>query len=366
MSTAQVAGRKLRFEPLWVRVDRNRIQLAVFVVLFVSGSAALLSLAFVAVPGALIGAFGAGELLDGDAWFANLPCVVLAAFGGLLLVGGFMAAVQLSNAEDWVRSRFGGRPLADGEAPSLTQAVADMTIATGLASAPQVMMLPDPSINAFAIGTDRGRATIGVTQGLLAGMDGDEQRAVVAALAARVVAGDIYFATALAALMGPIKAIRGSRKAARSTGGATATATANGCSGCGDGCSGCGDLGDLGDGCGQAFAIAIVIAIIVAVTYAAVRTAAWIVTLWARALHRTSHEKSDAEGMLLLKDPVPMLSALRKALTWSNYVSGGDVAYDGIFYVATSGTPAVERAERKRFDRLREVLGVEGAGISLD
>jgi hypothetical protein len=42
------------------------------------------------------------------------------------------------------------------------------------------------------------------------------------------------------------------------------------------------------------------------------------------------------------------------------------VAYDSIFYVATSGTPTIERAERNRFDRLREVLGVEGAAVTLD
>jgi hypothetical protein len=47
-------------------------------------------------------------------------------------------------------------------------------------------------------------------------------------------------------------------------------------------------------------------------------------------------------------------------------VTGGDVAYDGIFYVATSGTHQVERSERKRFDRLREVVGAEGEGVSLD
>jgi Zn-dependent protease with chaperone function len=365
---AEVAGRRLRFEPLWVRVDRNRIQLGIFVVLFVAGSAALLSLALVAVPGALIGSFGAGQLLDGASWFATFPWVVLGCFGVLLVVGGFMAAVQLANAEDWVRSHFGGRPLAKGEAPELVQAVADLTIAAGLASTPQVLVLPDESINAFAIGTNRGRATIGVTEGLLTSLDAGEQRAVVAALAARVVAGDIYFATALAALMGPIKAIRGSRKAARSGGDQAAigrSSSNDGCSGIGDGCSGCGDIGD-GAGCGQALVYALVIGIIIAVTYAAVRTAAWIVTSWARALQRTSHEKSDAEGMLLLRDPVAMLSALRKAASWSNSVTGGDVAYDGIFYVATSGTHQVERSERKRFDRLREVVGAEGEGVSLD
>lgn len=365
MPTVDPGGRELRFEPLWVRVDRNRAQLAVFVVLFVAGSAALLALALVAVPGALIGLFGSGEFLDGPGWFGGLPWAVLAVFGVLLLVGAFIAAVQLSNAEDWVRNRFGGRPIAEGEAPGLVGAVADMTIAAGLTAPPRLVVLPEASLNAFAIGTSRGGATVGVTQGLLDGMNADEQRAVLAALAARIVAGDIYFGTALAALMGPIKAIRESRKAAKATGEAASNGGCSGCADAGDGCSGCGDIGD-NDGCGQAFGIVIVIALIIAVTYAAVFTAAWIVTLWGRALHRTSHEKSDAEGMLLLKDPAPMLSALHKALTSSNAVAGGDVAYDGIFYVATSGTPAVERAERNRFDRLREILGVEGAGVSLD
>jgi hypothetical protein len=70
--------------------------------------------------------------------------------------------------------------------------------------------------------------------------------------------------------------------------------------------------------------------------------------------------------MLLLKDPTPMISALKKAILSSNLVVNGDQSYDGIFYASTSGTPKVERAERRRFERLCEVLGVEGLMASLD
>ena len=104
----------------------------------------------------------------------------------------------------------------------------------------------------------------------------------------------------------------------------------------------------------------IFVAVVVAITYICVVTAAWIVTVWGRALHRTSYEKADAEGMLLLKDPGAMLSALRKAARSSNVVADSDASYDGIFYAATSGTPSIERVERRRYDRLRETLGTEG------
>ena len=61
-----------------------------------------------------------------------------------------------------------------------------------------------------------------------------------------------------------------------------------------------------------------------------------------------------------------MISALRKAIHSSNLVANGDQSYDGIFYASTSGTPKVERAERRRFERLCEVLGVDGLMASLD
>jgi hypothetical protein len=43
MPVKQVGQSALRFEPLWVRVDRNRVKLGAFIVLFVARSAALLS-----------------------------------------------------------------------------------------------------------------------------------------------------------------------------------------------------------------------------------------------------------------------------------------------------------------------------------
>jgi Zn-dependent protease with chaperone function len=357
-------------QPLWLRVDANRTKLTAFVVLFVLGSALLLALALVAVPGALMGLVLA---TPGSDYWSTYAFSVAGAVAVLLLLGSLAAAIQLANAEDWVKNRFSGRDLAPGEAPKLESALADMAIAAGLSAPPSVLVLAEEGENAFALGTARKRAVVGITEGMLHAFTPEELRAVAATLIARITAGDIMFATALAALMGPVQAIRGSRKGA----GAAASGCAN--SGCGDpgcanaGCSdtsGCIDIGDLDSdsagGCLSAIGIALFIAFVIAVTYVALLIATWIVTLWGRALQRTSYEKADAEGMLLLKDPSPMISALKKSILSSNFVASGDQSYDGIFYSSTSGTPKVDRAERRRFERLCEVLGVEGLMASLD
>lgn len=351
MTRASKAPKPLRIEPLWARVDRNRVRLGIFVTAFVLGSAVLLALAFVAVPGSII-----GMVVGTPEYFRGLVFAVPAAAGIFLLLGGFAAAVQLSNAEDWVRNRFVGSDLDPVAHPALVRAVEEMSLAGGLAVPPSLVVFEFVSVNACAIGTSRNCPVIGVTEGFLTDLDQDEQRAVVATLVARIARGDILVGTAMAALMGPMKAMRESRKA----GGAVARGCADfdgcgGCDGCGDGCSGA----DLGEAGGLVVIVAFV-ALVIAATWIAALAAAWLVTAFGRALHRTGYEKADAEGMLLLKDPKPMLSALRKAISSATTVADGDPSYDGIFYASTSGTPKIEKVERRRYERLCEVLGTEG------
>jgi hypothetical protein len=363
---------RFRPEPLWVRVDRNRAKIVWFVVLFVTGSALLLTAALVGVPGALIGLAGSATGAVDPVTYVPDFLMALVISVCVLLAGGTVAsAVQLANAEDWVRNRFKGTAAPAGSHPGFEAVVEEMALAAGLSEPPAVVVLDTPVVNAYALGATRSKPTIGVTQGLLTALTADEQRAVVAALVARVLSGDILFATALAALMGPLKLIRGSGRALIEGGGGCADGCAG--SGCADGCSGIGDVGDgcgclfdalddtdSGGGCLAAAGVAVFMVVVAVITYVAVVGAAWLVTLWGRLLHRTAYEKADAEGMLLLKDPSAMLSALRKAMESDTTIADGDLSYDGIFYTPTSGTPKVERAEARRFRRLAEVLGVEG------
>ncbi|MDP2183456.1 MAG: hypothetical protein Q8K99_12910 [Actinomycetota bacterium] len=104
MSTQPPVHAKLRMEPLWVRVDSNRAKLTMFVMLFVAGSAFLLASALVAVPGCLIGLAGWFiEALDAPDYFRGLAIAFGVSLAALLGAGSLAAAVQLSNAEDWVR-----------------------------------------------------------------------------------------------------------------------------------------------------------------------------------------------------------------------------------------------------------------------
>lgn len=362
----------LRPQPLWVRVDQNRVKLAVFVVLFVAGSALLLTAALIGVPGSLIGL--ALWVLEEPAfvgYWGNLALVAGVGLAALLLAGSLAAAVQLSNAEDWVRNRFAGAEPQEGETAALRSAIEDMSLAAGLPEAPRVIVFAADSLNACAIGTSRKRPVIGVTRGFLSGLDTNEQRAVMATLVARIAAGDILFGTALAALMGPLKAVRDAKNGAAKLGDACAWGT-DGCAadGCGNGCGDSGCLfdaldSDSAEGCLGAIGLVVFAAIVIALTWVAVTVAAWVVTAWGRALQRTSYEKADAEGMLLLKDPAPMLAALGKMVARSNLIADGDPSYDGIFYAATSGTASIDRRERRRYQRLQEVLGVDGASAPL-
>lgn len=363
-------GKALGIEPLWKRVDANRVKLVTFVALFICGSAILLEAAMVVLPGCLLSLLAT----DSGSYFHTLRIVIAASFAALLAAGLLIAAIQLSNAEHWVRSRFKARDLAEGESPEFTSVLEDVSLAAGLKAPPRILVLeaPGESVNAIAIGTARSRPVIGVTPGFMSRLTADEKRAVAATLVARIIAGDILFGTALAALMGPIKVVRGSfglfGSAAESVSDA-GCALGDGCGdpGCADGCRGCGDVGDIDDGCASAGAVVIFVIVVAIITYLAVVTSAWIVTLWGRLLHRTAYEKADAEGMLLLKDPSAMLSALAKASHSSNMVGDGDSSYDSIFYVPTSGTPQVDKVERRRYQRLREVLGTDGlAAADLD
>lgn len=358
--------RPISSQPLWIRVDQNRVKLTTFVVLFVAGSAILLTAALVAVPGTLIGgAVAFLELADAAAYWRGFAVTLAASLATLLALGTLAAAVQLANAEDWVRNRFSATDAASDLPPGLASALEDMSIAAGLPAVPRLLLLEVESVNACAIGTQRGAPVVGVTRGFLTGLSAEEQRAVIATLVARIVAGDILFGTALAALMGPLKAIRDAKNGE----GPVTDACAWGAEGCvSDGCSdqGCGCLvdaatdSDSAQGCLGAIGAVVFAAVVLALTWVAVTVAAWVVTAWGRALHRTTYEKADAEGMLLLKDPGPMLTALRKTIESSNEVADGDPSYDGIFYAATSGRPGIEARERRRYDRLREVLGTEG------
>jgi hypothetical protein len=86
-----------------------------------------------------------------------------------------------------------------------------------------------------------------------------------------------------------------------------------------------------------------------------------ILSWWHLETAWTASEKADAEGMLLLKDPRSMLSALVSVLNADNHVPSAGDAYSQLFYCwAGFGFAPEDDPEFRRVSRLREVLGAEG------
>ncbi len=73
----------------------------------------------------------------------------------------------------------GAKPIAKADAPDLYRAVENLSIAGGLPM-PQVYIMDDPALNAFATGRDPNHAVVAVTSGLLATMDREELEGVLA------------------------------------------------------------------------------------------------------------------------------------------------------------------------------------------
>lgn len=335
--------RKGRTEPLWDRVDANRIRLAVFVFLFVVGSA-LGFMVFLVAPVAFL--FMLRVLTDSSAAEATdtfWSSVFTAGLAFSAIASGW-AAFTLLRSERWLLKRLAATLIPTGEHVETKMALKDMAIAAGLHIAPALYLLDTRATNAFVFAARRRRAVVGVTRGFLTKLTIDEQRAVFANLVARLRSGDTITATGITALMWPVQSWRLSRftaEDARSADNFDLRSTRDVAQEAATGTGGFIPFILFGMG----FAI---------------------LSEFVAAGHRHSQlstaEKADAEGMLLLRDPVSMLDALSHCVELDNLVPTAGEAFAELFYCWTgAATNDDEDPEWKRVARLREVLGVEGA-----
>ncbi len=331
--------REHRREPLWDRVDRNRIELAVFIAVFVLVSVTVLGAVFTVVFGVL-GLVVLGASRDYVS-VSEIPGVfVIAGVLSLLLSVGWVV-YSLSRPEKWVVERFGCEFVPKGAEIPTKMALKDMSIAAGLAISPVLYVMPRQSVNAFVFATGKRRAMVGVTRGFIDKLSVDEQRAVFANLVARLVVGDVYTAAGVASIVWPVYAWDGALTDARN---AQIDAAWNG--------------QEIKRGSNDGAAIAFVFGVAFAVLSA-------LFQAWHRKKQRHVAEKADAEGMLLLKEPRSMLSALQRCIEMDNTVATGSEAFADLFYCWTGPARNDHRdPEWQRVARLREVLGVEGAEVT--
>ncbi len=361
---------KMRIQPLWARVERNRLKLALFIAGFLAAAAVAAEVAaFLPVTllvGLVWGRMTLGSLDPASSypsylhvsWFWDNLHVVAA---GIALVGVVTAAAYVA----YVLTRPLQRQLEGlgavfvplGDLMPTKHALKEMAIAAGVDPAPKLYVLDTSSVNAFIIARGKQRPICVVTRGLAEKLEPALQRAVFANLVARLRAGDIAWATAVSAFMAPVWKWRdASLQADRHEGD---RAVASFLAGDGEGATyvstpSAGSLG--GDRSGVAL-----VAVWALVAYAFAVFVSELVALGHRRSHLLSAETADAEGMLLLKDPQLMLRALDRVIRSDNRVRLALPLYAQLFYIWAGDDQVDEHdPEWRRLARLREVLGVWG------
>ncbi len=332
-------------EPLWDRVDRNRLKLAAYVVFFVVASTLGVT-ALLAVPWflLLLRAASSTEALTAAFWSGLGTAAALVAACAALWAG-----FALLRSEKWILKRMRATLSQTGELLDTKFALKDMALAAGLRVAPALYVMPDSSTNAFVVAARRRRAVIGVTEGFVRKLSVEQQRAVFANLVARIVSGDTIVSTGITALMWPVHSWRDYRMTVDDTSvlealeeGAEDELAAN--------------LGTTRRPSGPSGDVLIYIFFGLGFAVVAELMAAG----HRRALLSTA-EKADAEGMLLLKDPVVMLSALQRCIELNNVVPAAGESFAELFYCWTGiSSDDEDDPEWLRVRRLREVLGVMG------
>lgn len=140
-----------------------------------------------------------GQMLASDVFYY--------AAGGVLLVvtcGSLYKLLQLGGHGSKVAEALGGRRLEpnsrDPDERKVLNVVEEMAIASGN-PVPSVYIIDDNSINAFAAGTDRRTAVIGITRGCVRLLSRDELQGVIAHEFSHIHFGDMRINLRLVALL---------------------------------------------------------------------------------------------------------------------------------------------------------------------
>jgi heat shock protein HtpX len=149
--------------------------------------------------------------------FMGALLVVLGYFIGLYLIDSPASGIALAGVV-WVimtlvgyfggdgilLSAAGARKIKSEDNPRLFNVVEEMNIAAGLPAMPDVYIIDDPALNAFATGRDQQKTSVAVTSGLLQKLNRDELQGVIAHEMAHIKNQDVLLMSMTAVLLGTI------------------------------------------------------------------------------------------------------------------------------------------------------------------
>jgi len=149
--------------------------------------------------------------------FMGTLLVLLGCFIGMYLFDSPAAGITIA-AVVWIImtlvSYFGGdgillsfagaRKIKKEDCPRLFDVVEEMKIAAGLPAIPDVYIIDDSALNAFATGRDPQKASVAITSGLLQKLNRDELQGVISHETAHIKNQDVLLMSMAAVLLGTI------------------------------------------------------------------------------------------------------------------------------------------------------------------
>jgi heat shock protein HtpX len=127
--------------------------------------------------------------------------------GGLifaLILWVIMSLVAYFQGDSILLAVTGARKIGPDDHPRLYNVVEEMKIASGLERMPDIYIMDDPALNAFATGRDPKKASVTVTSGLLQKLNRDELQGVVGHEMSHIKNRDVLLMAMCSVLLGTI------------------------------------------------------------------------------------------------------------------------------------------------------------------
>jgi heat shock protein HtpX len=127
--------------------------------------------------------------------------------GGLviaILVWAVLALVGYFQGDSILLSMSGAKKISRDDHPRLYNVVEEMKIASGLEKVPDIYIIDDPALNAFATGRDPNRASVAITSGLLQKLNRDELQGVIGHEISHIKNRDVLLMAMCSILLGTI------------------------------------------------------------------------------------------------------------------------------------------------------------------
>jgi heat shock protein HtpX len=129
------------------------------------------------------------------------------AVGGLviaLVLWAIMSLIAYFQGDSILLGMAGAKKIKPDDAPRLYNVVEEMKIASGLEKIPDVYIIDDPAMNAFATGRDPSKASVAITSGLLQKLNRDELQGVIGHEIAHIKNRDVLLMAITSVMLGTI------------------------------------------------------------------------------------------------------------------------------------------------------------------